>query len=481
MTGRLIVHVIRTRALVLAIMTGFLSLLWASLGSLAHARAMAESTSLVAQRTNEIASGLAVRPGGWFLLLTTTFAGPAIAFSVFNSRAFFVFPVSSWEYWRARWLVGTIGVATCAVFARFAGFALSGIFAGPAVGPEALAITWLLTFVYCGAYFGIVAIVATTPWLAKLFRRLITSAPLPVRLFGAAAMGAAVTLIVAFFVLQSWRVFGWASVLGTAVAGLLTIRGYWHDPANASTAVADLTRGSVTDSTQIGRRTVGGHLTGLRLLLWRELLWTCGAASMFLVFVLIPRRTGLGGALPTFAHELSTGLNDQHGGMIGWLPAVWLFLLVLSGRNGLVPLRRQLRALPISAVRFDAMFVGVAAVYWLSVMAMFTIVMLVTTGTVPHLAISSFVLCIGITAIGHSFQLAAGLVFGGWTEVVLAVVVGQLAAWMAPLGLSNRPLVAGLGVVLVIAALFVNLPILTRSATYRRRQPGRLSIEGARA
>jgi hypothetical protein len=111
----------------------------------------------------------------------------------------------------------------------------------------------------------------------------------------------------------------------------------------------------------------------------------------------------------------------------------------------------------------------------------FGAVAFVTTGTAPHLAISSFVLCVGITAFSHSFQLAVNSVFGGWVAFILATAVGQLISWATPLGLWNEGIATGLGIALVIAAFVQNLRIMRWSSTYRNQSRRRLSLEGARA
>jgi hypothetical protein len=151
-------------------------------------------------------------------------------------------------------------------------------------------------------------------------------------------------------------------------------------------------------------------------------------------------------------------------GYIAFVGPGWFAALVVASRNGLAPMMRHVRVLPISRWRANACLVALAVPLWLGVLIVLSVVSLAATGTVPAFAPGVFVAFIGMTALAHSLGLRNSRPFSLAVigTVPLAGAAVKTFSLLPPPGDAlAAPMVLGLAG--LVAAACRNHVLLTRS------------------
>jgi hypothetical protein len=214
----------------------------------------------------------------------------------------------------------------------------------------------------------------------------------------------------------------------------------------------------------------GKEIAGLRLLAARELIWSCAASTGLLAIVCVVLALRYRTFFPSDVFLRLSELSMPHRDASGWLPFIAIIglpWLVLSSRNGLATSVRHLRALPLSGAQLNALFIAQSWAYWLWVTALFGVLSLVTVGRFPHVEAASVILCIGMTAVGHSTQLFLGRTFSP-VIFLLQLFAFQILSLALPSPFDALTHPAPLGLALLTIAATANVWMLQRSSTYRR-------------
>jgi hypothetical protein len=397
--------------------------------------------------------------------------GPLFAMGSFTAREFTMRPVSRREIWRAQWLLGTVFVATCTTLARLQGSLLAHASElERVVSPGTLAGAWLVDFAYCGACFGLVAVVARSPRLSALIRRLLVT-HMPVALIAAFLIGGGIAMgfLVRALLPSNWHDDLWG-VPGLVVAlGLmLTAIGFLHRPAIAArSAPGRLRTGDDVRSIRAhAGRDKTRRLSALPLVMWRQtraaaLLGVGAVTSMFALAAALPSHRGLAALTDTFAH----GMFGDALASGGWWPKpAWLVLCGLGAASTIVPLLAHLRVLPVSRRTLNLLLLAGGLPYWLAITATFVTIHLLMARTLPRVDLDSMILAAGLSAPFLASSSRTALWFPGIMPVGLAGLVAFLRIILLPrLGLLlgvQWPL----GILFFVLAAFWNHRALTRRA-----------------
>lgn len=401
-----------------------------------------------------------------------------LAVGPFNGRAFAALPVARRHVWRARWLLGTVGTATCSTLARLLASSVQHHDAlDRVIEPGALLGTWLVEFIGCGALFGITVLLAVSP-LPALVCRWPLKVSMSVGLGVGGLLGAGIAgLFVALFETRDHLalqrddftgVVGLAAVLGMA----LTAIGYRHAPAWPRLSSAEV-KAMFASRPAPTRMSPDTRPLGLRQLVWGQALSALGGAAGLMALLLMmtspPREW-----VPRLAGAFTDGLAFRYvGGILPWPNPVWLPLFLYSGRNTLLPVLRHLRVLPLSLPRLNLSMLSASVPYWILVIAAFSILQLVVTRTVPRIDVATFMLCIGFSALAQAASLATRplLAVTGLMQILLCVPIGlalKLALqtpWSVP---AQR---ATLAVTMLVAAALWNHRLLTHQSPKHQPLP----------
>jgi hypothetical protein len=394
-------------------------------------------------------------------------AGPVVAYAAFRERLFAALPISRRDYWRARWMVATLGSALC--------MSLSGAMAmawplaeGPAVESVAHAIVSIA--VLSGACFGVAALVSRSTGLRRIWQRILDSRLLP-RPLPIIAAGAVPVYVALRFPLSPWPDDRHFPGVTFAAALALTVIGYLHRPRAARPTGA---HAAPEPQIRRGSRTARQpRFTGIVLLFAQQASLSCIlAAAMVAALVLVP--AGFDGyeGIAWFTSAFAGGIRFRYaGGVFPWIDSgLWFGALIFSVQFGLTTTMRQLRALPIPTHRLALVWVTLACPFWLCFAAVASLVQVLLLGHAPEIEIASFVLANGITALADSLHIAGGGQFLLTPLVVAAPVAYVLgSASSTPAFLAPFAGQAGLGVLLVIAAYLTNRVALRHAAPYRGR------------
>jgi hypothetical protein len=342
------------------------------------------------------------------------------------------------------------------------------------VGPGALMGTWLVDFIYCGACFGLVALVAESPRLATLARHILV---IPA---SAIVVLLVVTGVVSGFVVRAYQPGTLQGLLGlpglAAAAGVaLTFIGYRHQPAALSHGSAG--GPALTAPPEALPRYAYGRRQGLHLLVWEHTLWAALAVTALFAFVLIlsaghPLAETMAQVVGTFEKGI---VFHYAGGAIPWISGDWFALLIFGGRNAVAPMLRHLRVLPLSTAALNATMLLLALPYWLIVTFLFAGIHYAVTGALPRFDMASLVLAAGITIMAQSWHVAAagtsaGFFSGGMT-ISVSLLAGFAARAMLPPPWQLLTQHTGLGILLIAGAAVLNHRVLTRRSPAPRRTP----------
>ena len=415
----------------------------------------------------------------------TFFVGPFLALGALAGREFQILPISSRQVWLATWLLATVGATICATAGRLI-VLLTAASAGRHVDTRLLFAGGLTDFIFCGACMGVVAAVSGSSSLMRVFRRVLV-VPTPVIVVLLAAIGAIVVPGITAVRLARTGGDDMGVLLVVALGLTLTVIGYRHRPGSWTAARQPTKRADMRPSpgtpraprghvaSLAGDRVVPGiGLSGMRLLLSRELLWIGGGVIVVLVSVALIGAVLKGTAATghAFADTFGGRLRFNYaGGYAPWVRADWFALLILNGRNAVAPMLRHLRTQPIAAWRLNACVLGLALPLWVSATGTYLAIHAALVGRVPAVS-SSIVLGIGMTAMAHALQLPTGRAFASSAAGMPLVAGGLTAALIrlpAPLDVLSHPAIVG--GLLVAAAAVINHLHLTRWTTAFRARP----------
>jgi hypothetical protein len=256
-----------------------------------------------------------------------------------------------------------------------------------------------------------------------------------------------------------------------AIAALvLTIVGYRHQPARgpgqSPFRVSNLAR--PRDTARL--MTMPGGLSGVSLLFWQGILrgLVTGGFLLVLVIVLQPNRVDFHERVLNIAQRFDEGvLFTYAGGVVPIIDSIWFPLIVVGAFTPLTWSLRHLRTLPISTATLNGLLFLNPLPHIVCLLAGFSILHLLTVGSLPRFDAASCVLIVGIATLAHSWQLtftgATFRIFFSWIlVVVLVLLVGGAMRFPLPAPLGMLTLPATLGAGMTIGAVVWNHWQLTR-------------------
>jgi hypothetical protein len=404
--------------------------------------------------------------------------GPWHALGMPRRRELRLLPIPHATLWHAHWTLGTLVAPAWIGLSTLAGAALASrvSMAGLAAAVPLILLAMVVHVAYCGACFIVPVVTAhllrRAPWrLARARAR-----PHTVILQTGMWVGIAVPLVLGTI---GRLPMTWADLQGRTAAVLLvalalSLVALQQVPPRVESR--DATPAPQTGTFGIALGTTSGP-TGMRLFFLRELAIAavCATALTSLLVAIAWTFSGADGLgrelqepLGRFAREGLPYL--QLAGILAIVGMPFNWFIWLSGRNGAVPLLRQLRTLPVSRLTLTGWVLVCSAFFWVGTLGLLTALVVSLTGQVPALRADLLVLVAGMIALGHAVNVAYGRAFG-FGPAAMPLVFGSVAtvlhALPEPVTQLASPL--GLGVTGLVAAALVTYALLGRSRTYRAR------------
>jgi hypothetical protein len=276
------------------------------------------------------------------------------------------------------------------------------------------------------------------------------------------------------FLVRAHLPLSWEAVMGLPGAVLLAAIGVAmaasrHVPASA--ARGELSRPPGPRATAAGAPAAPSRLTGLRLLVVREITINVSAVVILFLVLLIFRGFTIDGSNQSAVGELRSALmTDTTTFATGVIhPTAAAFLLIVSLRNGIQPVIRQLRTLPIGAWRLNATIVGTSTLSVAVACGLFMLLRLLLVQRPPQAGDVAMIATLsGLAALTQSIQLRLGQAWSlaGLGVILIVLLAANLLEGLPGGELPITPLNVGCGA--IVLAMLLNHRWLTRSATTYR-------------
>jgi hypothetical protein len=408
------------------------------------------------------------------LSMALVFLFSVLAITSFVPRPLLYLPVSRGDIWKSQWLLSTVVATAAATGGKLLallvqsqrGIRLEDGSTSVGSALEAVVLSGLCDFAYGGSF-------PAAIWLTRAVARKAGR--------GVVANTAFVIMCVWFlgglfwgFLMRSHLPLSWEAAAGMPGVALLAalavaIGGGQYVPP--TTARAEISRPVGPSAMAPDVLTVSSRLTGLRLLVLREV--QINVASVVLVFVaglVIRAMTIESPDWWALVNELRSALaTDSYRVVAHVVPLIAaLYLIPVTVRNGVQPLIRHLRVLPIGAWRLNALILATSTVSVVVACGLFMLLKLLLAQRPPDGDDVAVIAALsGLAALTQSIQLRLRQ---AWSLAGLGVVliVGLVAELISVPQVEPLLTPVSFGCAAMVIAALMNHRWLTRSAmTYR--------------